>query len=800
MNRLFSITLLFASITSFCALASPRERVNIDRDWKFAFGDASSPVKDFGAGTEYFNYLTKAASIHNTGPYAMNFNDSAWVSVNLPHDFVVDLPFDSLASHSHGYKTVGYRYPETSVGWYRRAIDIPAADSTMNIAVTFDGIFRDSRVWFNGFYLGNEPSGYTSRTYDITPYVNFGGENILTVRADATLEEGWFYEGGGIYRHAWIEKTPKVAIDRNSIFIYPQFDLLDSDGILPVNISADVVNKSLKPSPGIYLSTALINAAGDTVATGRLNDTLLTRPATAQNCTVTAHLLNPSLWSPDSPALYTVNIDLLTEHGDSLLDQVSVKTGFRDVKFSPDSGITINGNPLKLHGVNMHQDHAGVGAGIPDELNVYRLKQLKKYGVNAYRASHNPMTPEVLDACDSLGILVIEEARLIGINDEHIRQLRSMVYRDRNHPSIIMWSIGNEEWGIEWNDHGTRIAADVVPIVNNFDPTRPVTVASSSGPTILIPAQIAGYNYIMQHPVDEHRRNYPQRIAYGSEETSGCGSRGIYFDDPADPGHMQSLNRIPDEKDGYVNRIERGWKFYDERPWLAGLFYWTGFDYRGEPNPLKFPATGSQFGILDYCGFPKDEAFYIKSWWTDEPTLHILPHWTLDGHEGETIPVWVYSNCDEVELIVNGKNLGRKTMPRNGHLEWEATYAPGRIVAHGYSNGTRVMTSTATTARKPKDIKTEIVTPVNGSDFHVVNVSIVDNRGNFVPTACNDITITLGNGGTVIGAGNGDPAFRGIERPAPGTPADTFTIPAFNGHAQFLITGDPTKMHLTLNK
>lgn len=309
----------------------------------------------------------------------------------------------------------------------------------------------------------------------------------------------------------------------------------------------------------------------------------------------------------------------------------------------------------------------------------------------------------------------------------------------------------------------------------------------------IIPADVAGYNYIMQNPVEKYRAEYPARCAYGSEETSGCGTRGVYFDD-RENGRMASLNRIPDSRDSCLNRIERGWRFYADRPWLAGLFYWTGFDYRGEPNPLEYPATGSEFGLLDYCGFPKDEAWYLKSWWTDEPVLHVFPHWNLEGHEGETIDLWVYSNMDEVELIVNGKNLGRKTMPRNGHLSWPAVYRPGSVEARGYRNGRRVMTrKVETTGQAVRAIPDYAYSK---DDIQIINVSLVDSKGRTVPTACNPVTITYGNHGAtpgqdcgirLLGAGNGDPAFRGIERPAPGSNPASFTIPAFNGHAQFII-------------
>ncbi|MCR5745907.1 MAG: DUF4982 domain-containing protein, partial [Bacteroidales bacterium] len=349
---------------------------------------------------------------------------------------------------------------------------------------------------------------------------------------------------------------------------------------------------------------------------------------------------------------------------------------------------------------------------------------------------------------------------------------------------------------------GERIARTMTEFCHSIDPTRPVIVASSSGPEILKGTDVAGYNYILQNPVDKHRADYPARVALGTEETSGCGTRGIYYDD-VENGRMAALNRSPQGPDSLYNCIERGWQFYDARPWLAGLFYWTGFDYRGEPNPLKYPATGSEFGILDYCGFPKDEAFYLKAWWTDEPVLHILPHWNLEGHEGEKVSVWVYSNCDEVALSVNGKNLGRKRMPRNGHLEWTAVYQPGRVRAVGYRNGKKICEETVYTAAAPAALqavadRTEI--RADGQDLAVLELSVLDARSRFVPTACLPVTVTVEGPVRILGAGNGDPAFRGRERPEDPA-ARSFTIDTFNGLAQVLIqsTGEPGAATVHLN-
>lgn len=799
MKRFFYLLLL--SAMALCAVPSHAQRTVtcIDEGWKFHFGNASDPARDFGCGTEYFNYLTKANSIHNTGPYSIkhgdkgvDFDDSAWKTVNLPHDFVVDLPYAKEASHSHGYKTVGYKYPETSVGWYRKFFTVDAADKGKHFELLFDGIFRDSRVWVNGFYCGGERSGYLSQCYDITDYLNYGGENLICVRADATLEEGWFYEGGGIYRHVNLIKTDPVHIEQDGITITTKFAKHDYTNAT-VNVSADVMNSS-HDSVRYTVQYTILDADGKSVASGKNNEDLAhskgTKLKAFQERRASAgysfKVANPHLWSIDTPYLYTMVTEVVVDG--KVVDAQRTKFGIREVKFNKNRGFILNGKEIELKGVNMHQDHAGVGAGIPDAVQVYRIKQLKSFGCNAYRSSHNPMSPAMLDVCDSLGIVVIDENRLSGISEYEVSSLEKMIRRDKNHPSVILWSAGNEEWGIEWNEYGERIAATLRDYCHRFDPSREMTFATSGGPTVEVPVDVAGYNYVTQNPIEEHRKNYPDRKCCGTEETTGCGTRNVYFDDP-EGRWMVSLNRVADEKDGYMNRIERGWKFYADRPWAAGCFFWTGFDYRGEPNPMSFPATGSQFGILDYCGFYKDEAYYLKSWWTDQPTLHILPHWNLQGHEGETISVWAYSNCDEVELKVNGKSLGKKQMPKNGHLEWDAVYQPGKVEAIGYKNGKKILTETVETTGAAAVIATSAdrsVIKADGTDVSVVTVCLKDKKGRVVPTACNQLTLHVDGNARILGTGNGDSAFRIAERPTDAEGRD-FTIPAFNGYAQVLI-------------
>lgn len=791
-TRLF---LLFALVAQLSWAGNVRETIRLDRGWKFTFGHAADPQKDFGCGTEYFNYLTKANSIHNEGPYSQKFDDGDWQEVQLPHDWVTTLPYAPEASHSHGYKTVGWKYPETSIGWYRKVFTIGNDDLGKRLLLRFDGIFRNARVWFNGFYMGTEPSGYVTQVYDITPYVNYGGDNLICVRVDASLEEGWFYEGAGIYRDVWFDKSAEVSVAPFGTFVYAQLKQPYTEAV--VHVKTEVTNSSLTTQQ-YEVEQRLLDAEGREVAraNGHVN------PLKAKETRTTQHVMkltNPHLWSTTDPYIYKMETTVKVDG--QVVDVYQTPTGFRDILFDAERGFLLNGQPLELKGVNMHQDHAGVGAAIPDALQAWRIRQLKAYGCNAYRASHNPMTPALLDICDREGILVIEENRLMGINDEHLRLLERMIRRDRNHPSIILWSDGNEEWGLENNIQGTRLAEAMREYTRLYDPTRPSTVANASGPELIKGTDVRGFNYIVQNDIDNRKKANPTWRIVGTEETTGCGTRGWYFDSPDCPGRMVSLNRQPRGDNQVENVIERGWKFYDERPWAAGLFYWTGFDYRGEPNPLSYPAHDSEFGLFDYCGFPKDEAYYLKSWWTDEPTLHIFPHWNLQGHEGQEVEIWAYSNCDEVELAVNGKKLGRQPMPRNGHLKWKAIYQPGRIVATGYKNGKRILTKTIeTTLPAAKTvIKTDRdMIAADGRDLAVITIEVQDRKGRIVPDACPMLTFTLDGNARIIGAGNGDPSYMGADHPKE-KDCRQFSIPAFNGLAQLLVqsTGTPSPITLT---
>ena len=744
---LFLILGIMQSFSQSESKPSGREHLLMDFGWKFNHGQWGNFENDFYSGTGYFSYFAKSG--YGDGPASSNFDDRAWRSLDLPHDWAVEEPFSGSASHSHGYKTVGWKYPENSVGWYRKSFDIPESDLGRKISVQFDGVFRNSIVWVNGFYLGHEQSGYAGFEYDVTDYLNYGGNNVITVRVDAAIEEGWFYEGAGIYRHVWLNKTNPLRIGQYGIFASSELE-----GQNAIVTARATINNDGKTAENFKIEQSILDAKGNTVATGTI-DKLSLKPTVSKEYFCKLKVNNPSLWSPDSPYLYKLKTKVST-YG-TVIDQYETNLGIRTIRFDAHEGFFLNGKHLKLVGSNNHQDHPGVGCAIPDALQEFRIARLKEMGSNAYRCSHNPPTPELLDACDKLGMLVLVENRLQGVNQEHFDLLKRMMMRDRNHPSVIAWSLGNEEWAIESNIKGARITETQQRYAQTLDSTRRFTVAVSGGcgngssKTV----DVMGFNYLTQCNIDDYHTKNPDQPSWGTEETSGCGTRGIYEDDKAN-GHMIQMDRTTGG-----SSIETGWKFYDERSWLAGLFYWTGFDYKGEPNPLSWPAVSSEFGILDACGFPKDSYFYLKSWWTSEPVLHLLPHWNWKGKEGKEISVWAYSNCEQVELFLNKKSLGKKPMPKNGHIEWTVKYTPGTLMAKGFKKGKEIIKTQVETTGNSAAIQLiadRSTIKADGEDVSVITVRINDAKGLNVPTANDEVTFSLEGPGKIIGVGNGDPA------------------------------------------
>ncbi len=737
----------------------PRQRLLMDPQWRFCLGSIEVPAL---YEETYLTVKTGRAQ----GAAAPDFDDSGWEVVDLPHDWVVAQPFDPHSDVSHGFKPVG-------IGWYRKTFVLPASDEGRHLSLEFDGVFRDSTVWLNGHLLGNHPSGYTSFRYDITDVANYGGENIVVVRVNATECEGWWYEGGGIYRHVWLIKTDPLHIPQWGTFVTATPDRAAEPEQAAI-VLRTVIENDYYEDKSCELVSTVADAEGNEVAAVQSQGVI----SAGESCEFTQSVVvdNPQLWSLGRPYLYRVLTTV--KAGGRVVDSYETTFGIRTIKFDPDKGFFLNGESLKIKGTCNHQDHAGVGIALPDRINEYRIERLKAMGANAYRCAHNPPTPELLDTCDRLGMLVMDENRYLSSTAEHLADLESLIRRDRNHPSIIMWSLANEE-PIQGTLVGSRIAKTMIRLIHKLDTTRPITCAMNDawGSALSHLLDIQGCNY-RPEKYDAYHQEYPKHPVIATETSSATTTRGIYAKDEQ-KGYMSAYDvNSPD----WGQTAKDAWQAVAERPWMSGTFVWTGFDYRGEPTPYKWPCINSHFGSIDTCGFPKDNYYYYRSWWSDEMVLHILPHWNWPGHEGEEIQVWCYSNYDEVELLLNGNSLGRQTMPRYGCLKWPVEYAPGTLSAQGYKVGkvvAEVRVATTGPATRIELTPDRSAIKANGEDVAIVTVSIVDAEGRIVPTADDDVSFAVSENARIIGVGNGNPSSH--------EPDKANRRRTFNGLAQVIV-------------
>jgi beta-galactosidase len=750
---------------------APRIRESFDFGWKFSKGDFP-------------------------GAEMPEFSESDWRTLDLPHDWSIEGQIDEKEPSSF----CGAYLP-TGIGWYRKRFSLPDSYRDKKLTIEFDGVYQLSEVWINGQFLGKRPYGYVPFFYDVTPHLKFGRENVIAVKVDNSHQTNCrWYSGSGIYRHTWLLSTDKVHIAHWGTFVSSSQVAKD---VATLRVVTKISNES-GSAAHCTLATSIIDRNGNAVQSAESAQDIAA--ATEYEFVQQIKVNNPRLWSVADPYLYRAHSAV--RNPSRVVDEYDTPIGIREAVFDADQGFLLNGERVKINGACLHHDGGCVGAAVPERVWERRLEILKEMGCNAIRTTHNPYAAEFLDLCDRMGLLVMNEAfdewkvpkGQIGPNgyakyfDEwYERDVQNFVRRDRNHPSVVLWSAGNEI-GDQGSPQGPETLGKLLKVFRAEDPTRPVTAgcdhihsepaSEAASPEFLALLDVVGYNYVDRwrdrrekyYSIDHH--DFPQRRFIGTESEAMGGIRGEYPDlfpsDAPAPGYFQFLR-------GRNVDVEQLWKFVSTYNYVAGDFMWTGIDHLGE---ARWPMKGSTSGVIDTCGFKKDGFYFYQSQWAGKPVLHMFPHWNWKGREGQVIPVTCFTNCDTVELFLNGRSLGVKgyEFPRLGmevkwgnlparakvlrttgdlHLSWDVLYEPGALKAVGTKDGKIVATAEILTTGQPASIRLSSDREslvADQRDVAHITVQILDGEGRVVPTADNEVTFEIEGAGSLLGTDNGDPA------------------------------------------
>ena len=742
----------------------PERRSNFDQQWRFFKGDSQ-------------------------GAHSPEFRDDEWRVLDLPHDWSIEGSFreDAPAGGTGAYLPTG-------IGWYRKQFTLPAETSGKRVVLQFDGVYQRSEVWINGRSLGLRPYGFITFSYDLTPHLNEGKQNHIAVRVDNSLQPNCrWYTGSGIYRHTWLVITNPVHIAQWGTSVRTPFI---SQASADIEITTRVLNEG-NGDVSCDLTIEILDRDGSVVQKD-IKSQLIRREGETTFVQV-LKIASPDLWSVVTPHLYTV-LSTVRSHEEQL-DQDSVTFGIRDIKFDVDRGFLLNGEHIKLNGVCIHGDGGSVGTAVPERIWERRLELLQQMGCNAIRLSHNPPAPELLDLLDKMGFLVMAEAfdewrqpkgqtPLYGYHkyfeEWSERDMSAMIERDRNHPSIVIWSAGNEVPD-QSDPRGPETLQGLLNIIRSKDPTRLITVgcdqiAAEPKPALaefLEKLDVVGYNYVDRwrdrrekyYSIDRH--TYPNRRFIGTESTALFGARGVYAVDQSNELFFEKASNTAIE-------VEQQQKFVQTYDYVSGDFIWVGIDYLGES---RWPSKLAAAGALDTCGFAKDNYYFYQSIWTNKPVLHLSPHWNWAGREGQVITVTCYTNCDTVELFLNGKSLGVKgyAFPRPGmirkygdypprakilqttadlHLSWDVPYTAGTLSASGVKDGKPIRAAevhTTGAATKLGLIADRQRIRTGPGDVAHVTVQVLDTDGHVVPTADDEVTLTIQGEGRILGVDNGRP-------------------------------------------
>jgi beta-galactosidase len=787
MRKYLLLFIAVASVfTTFKARAAKeskvREVINIDKQWKFHEGELS-------------------------GAYLPEFQDANWAKVDVPHDWRIHDKYGKENEKRAGNLPTG-------IGWYRKIIDIKPAYQGKKIYVSFDGVFDNYTVWVNGKKAGYHYSGYTGCVLDITDLVNFhSSKNILAVLVDdkdssdfaksyhikggsefGPGKEGWWYEGYGIYRHVNLIVTNPVHVATWGTFVYTDNDSYQSAN---VNMRVNIANET-NHACNFTVKNLLLDPAGKQA--GIVSDKYAIEVNGQINIQQKAKVLNPKLWSPDHPNLYTVVTKVYVDG--ALKDEYQTPFGIRWFKFTADSGFYLNGKHLQLRGINIHAGFGGLGTALPDRANDYDVELAKQMGCNIIRSAHHDPSPSLMNACDRLGMLLWAETRYLGRDSTSTSALHDMIVRDRNHPSIICWSLANNSGR---NDTVlTNTLKTLNAVVKQADTTRPTVFGceangdpNKSGFAFV--TDVMGYNGGGMGRDDKDHKNYPDRKMLISEFSSGTGARGVYKEERVGVDEKETWGDGRTVHNGYIYSIydlctatEEEWTHIATRPWLAGGIMWSGIEYLGETS--GWPVVTSQFGVFDVARFKKDTYYYLLQEWTKKPIVYIFPHWTW-GKKDSVINVWCYSNCDRVELFLNGKSLGIKPKMVHGHIEWKVPYQPGTLSVKGYdATGKQLAQYAVETASTAYQLIAEAdrkTIRAAGNDLSFITIKVCDKKGTMLPNASNLINVEV-KGGKLLGLCSGSP----VSHADPATPI----MKAFNGMLLAIVqsNGSPGKISVNI--
>lgn len=713
-----------------------REVINFDFDWKFKVVSDSEFINYPNIDKPEYHVSKTNGEI--AGPASVGYiaQGKDWQSAVLPHDYVISQAPDKNFSGARGFLKV-------SKAWYRKSFKLSEEDRSKRITLYFEGIMGLSEIYINACLVHRSSSGYVSFEVDITDYVEFDGINAVAVFTDPEKAEGWWYNGGGIYRHVKLIKTPMQSIDLWGVFVCPKKE--ESGWSVPIETT---IRNDDSAAEEITLTQEIKSPDGIIITQSSQNAEL--EPFSKKPVGTQLRVNDPVLWSVKNPELYSL-ITTVYKNGEQQ-DQVINAFGFRTIYFDPENGFYLNGEKTLIKGVCCHQDYGLTGRAMPDRIHTYRMKLLKEMGSNAYRAAHYMTGEETLNAADKLGFLVMCETRKYHSSPEGIGEMEALVKRDRNHPSVIIWSIGNEE-PLHISDKGRRITKHLVEKVKKLDNSRYITTAVCDDPLnakVYDDLSLIGLNYNLEC-LDELHKKYPDKPIHMSECCASSSTRGWYFDDCPEIGYYSAY----DHRSGIsLGTREHTYQVCGEREWIAGTFQWAGIEHRGE---TYWPRLCSQSGALDLFLQKKDAFYQMQSFWLEEPMIHILPHWNLAGREGEPINVWLYTNCDEAELFVNGVSLGRKKTKPFTHLEWTVPYRPGTVKAIGFNNGIIAAEEEISTTGKPKYLNLKLeddnIKP-DGQDIAVISCFCTDEYGNTVPDASPVVTFFSNKAGRIVGTGS----------------------------------------------